>query len=416
MARVRLLRSKPKIDEAEWALTESRTAVRLAGLFDPAVDEDPSDSELDAAGAADPPTGAAEASPGVPVEAELPRPAPAAVDPIRPPDGQRPPIIVIGVDDRTASAPAPEPVVGIGREPVPVMAEDLDDRGRDSWLFDVADELASVPAVLARNGTPRPAKTRGKAPAAAVVASAFCPYCGVLLDPPPSASRRCTSCLQRIVVKRMDGRPVYLAEAAVLVFDAERRRQGSASRLTRQRQAWLRLAAGVGAPAGRVTRLAAARISQDAVDASRALYLAAADRALRAARRQRDWEGAARIRRDEARALYRAAGAPQPIPSEMLALFGEGAAAELRGIAEISRDAELISAGCCDACRADDQRIFRISQLLRVPRLPHAGCPRGLCRCHFDLAERDRSTLRRYLRRRSGAEARISPPEQARRS
>ena len=69
-----------------------------------------------------------------------------------------------------------------------------------------------------------------------------------------------------------------------------------------------------------------------------------------------------------------------------MALYREGVAAELRGIAEISRDAELVAASCCDACRADHHRIFRISTELRQPRLPHADCPRGLCRCHWDLA------------------------------
>jgi len=409
MPRVRLLRSKPKIDEAEWALTETRTAVRLAGLFDPVADEDASPEPADDA-AADAPSGGPAELP-VDAAAEAGPVIPAAPEPIQP-DGYRPPIVVIGRTGETGLEPAPSS----GRELVGVMAEDLDPRGRDSWLFDVADELASDPPAAPPRVATRVAKPRAKASGQPVVASAFCPYCGVLLDPPPAASRRCTSCLQRIVVKRISGRTVYLAEAAVLVFDAERRRQGSASRLTRQREAWLRLAVGVGAPAGRVARLGDARLSQEVVDATRALYLATADRAFRAARRQRDWELAARIRRDQARALYRQAGAPQPIPADIVELFGEGVAAELRGIAEISRDAELVSAGCCDACRADEGRIFRISQLLRVPRLPHAGCSRGLCRFRFDLGARDRSTLRRYLRRRSGAEGRVSPPEHAPRS
>jgi hypothetical protein len=50
--------------------------------------------------------------------------------------------------------------------------------------------------------------------------------------------------------------------------------------------------------------------------------------------------------------------------------------------------------------------VIRITTELRQPRLPHAECPRGLCRCHWDLATRDRTTMRRYLRRHATAETR----------
>jgi hypothetical protein len=95
----------------------------------------------------------------------------------------------------------------------------------------------------------------------------------------------------------------------------------------------------------------------------------------------------------------------------VVATYREGVAAELRGVAEISRDAELVSARCCDACRADDGRIFRITSELRTLRLPHADCPKGLCRCHWDLAARDRRTIRRYLQRRPGTAARTTSAE-----
>ena len=139
---------------------------------------------------------------------------------------------------------------------------------------------------------------------------------------------------------------------------------------------------------------------------ARTLYLTTVDRAFRAAKRDHDWEAASRIRREKATVLYRVAGSPLPPPADLVAMFREGVAAELRGIAEISRDAELVSASCCDVCRADDRLISRISHELREPRLPHDGCPRGLCRCRWDLAERDRTTMRRYLRRRPRAESR----------
>jgi hypothetical protein len=130
------------------------------------------------------------------------------------------------------------------------------------------------------------------------------------------------------------------------------------------------------------------------------LYVATADRSFNAAKRERRWEDASRMRREQALALYRIAGSPSTPPAETVALLREGATAELKGIATVARDAELGGADCCDACRADGGRIFPIAAELQAPRLPHAGCPRGLCRCRWDLAVRDRTTVQRYLRRR----------------
>jgi hypothetical protein len=259
----------------------------------------------------------------------------------------------------------------------------------------------------------KPTRTIRKTALVAPVPTAFCPYCALILEPPPASSRRCPRCRQRIIVKRVEGRAVYLTEAAVMVFEAERQRIASSSRLTRDRERWLKLAAAAGAPAERTSRLAAAALSEKVVDAARTLYVSTVERAFRAAKRSHDWATASRIRREEAFALYRLGGSPLPPPTALVAMLREGVAAELRGIAGISRDAELVSATCCDICQADDGRIFRIAHQLRVPRLPHEGCPKGLCRCGWDLAARDRTTMRRYMRRRSGTETRAGPDEPA---
>jgi hypothetical protein len=148
--------------------------------------------------------------------------------------------------------------------------------------------------------------------------------------------------------------------------------------------------------------------SEQAVGGARTLYLTTVERAFRTARRDRDWDGAARLRREEAALLYRVAGSPIPPPSDVVAMYQEGVTAELRGIAEISRNAELVSARCCAACRGDDRVVVRIAQELRALRLPHTGCPKGLCRCQWDLAARDRMTINRYLQRRPGPEAGVA--------
>lgn len=259
-----------------------------------------------------------------------------------------------------------------------------------------------------RSASARRAKLAKAAPVAVAVA-ASCPYCAALLEPPPKSSRGCPRCRHRIVVKRIDGRAVYLTEAAVLYFEAERRRIASSQRWTRERQRWLKLAAAAEAPPERAARLAAAQLSEEAVDAARALYMNTVERAFRSAKRDRRWEDASRIRREQAMALFRLAGSGSIPPEAIVTLHRAGVAAELRGIAEIAKDAELVSAACCDICRADDGRICRITQELLAPRLPHPGCPKGLCRCRWDLTARDRTTLRRYQRRPARANQRAVP-------
>jgi hypothetical protein len=450
-----LLHSRPKIDEEEAALAQSRVSARLATLFGAgasAPGEAPPAEDSSADSVEEPDRGDAAAMPSwVPTE-----PGPWL-------GLARPPIVVEGEDQRVGAHADGDEV-----ELVAVMARTEDEVGDDGWApllagpterapgpgqgdattvdeGDVAksaepDAPAPVEPVPARVEPPRAAAAGpsrqgsredrpgrslvGRSPAsrprarkvrAATVPVANCPYCALLMQLPPASSRRCDRCRQRIVVRRAEGRAVYLTEAAVLVFEAERQRVAASGRLTRERDRWLRLAAAAAAPAQRQSRLAAAPLSEGVVDAARALYMGTVDRAFRAAKREKDWESASRIRREQATALHRMVGSPLPPSADIVALFREGVAAELRGIAEISRDAELVSASCCDVCMAEHRQIFRIALELREPRLPHAGCPKGLCRCGWDLAARDRSAMRRLLRRRprpeSQAVANEPPPE-----
>jgi hypothetical protein len=199
----------------------------------------------------------------------------------------------------------------------------------------------------------------------------------------------------------VEGRVIYLTEASVAVFEAERRRMTNAGRWTRERDRWLKVAATVGAPSQRIARLAGAPISAEVVASAEALYTTTVERAFRAARRDRRWEDASRIRRDQAQVLFRFAGSPVPPPEAIVRLHREGASAQLRGIEEMTRQAELVSAGCCDVCKADGGGTFKISLELRTPRLPHEGCVKGLCRCDWYLPVRDHTMVRRQLRRRA---------------
>ncbi len=361
------------------------TAARLATAAPPAT-------AARAATAAPPATAASPAAPARPVTAAHPaapaRPATAArpAAPARPATAARPaapaPPVTAAPPATAARPAAPAP---------PVTAAPPATAARPA--------APAHPTALA---SPRPAASRSvpaSAPAVAVVVAALCPYCALLLQPPPTSGRRCPRCRQQIVVKHVDGRTAYLTEAAIAIFEAERRKESDVERLSRERERWLKLAVAAGAPAQKASRLATARLSQEAVDEARQLYLATVDRTFGAAKRDHRWEDAARIRREQAIALHRLAGSPQPPPDDLLAIYQEGVAAELRGLGEIVRDAELVSAMCCDPCRADNGRVVAISKELAAPQLPHQGCPKVFCRCTWDLATRDRELVLRYLRR-----------------
>ena len=239
-------------------------------------------------------------------------------------------------------------------------------------------------------------------------AAAGCPSCGTLLDPAPTRNRRCPNCRQPIVVRRHEGRLVLLTEAAVAVFDAERQRERDEIARNDARGRWLTLAATVRASRTRRQRLAAAAPSAEVVAASRSLYLRAAERAAREARHGQRWAEVARIRRAQAAALYADTGSPVPPPDEIVALHREGMDAVLRSLAPMAPDAELVAARCCPACAEDDGTIVRIAAELRASRLPHAGCPKGLCGCDWWIAEAERRSRRRRARAAGGAVA--APP------
>lgn len=428
-------RPSTKTDEAEFESAKTRTAARLADLF--GVDAPAARGDEPPAGPGD---GASEPGASMVVEHAMSADEALASGAGASPPGagaQRPPIIVdVGADlvgvmaesarvvpDLAGMNARPGGTMASGTSGDPVVTTDADPpsgrvagAGRGPRRKAAADRTGSRRAsASAQPSDPRgtragrAVRTRSTAGRRAAPVAAACPYCAVLLQPAPASSQRCARCRQRIVVRRVDERAVYLTEAALPVFQAERRRIASAGRLNRDRARWLKLAAAAGAPADRAARLSAAEVSEQVVEGCRTLYMSAVERAFRAARRERRWEDAARIRRTQALALHRAAGSPMPPPEEAVRLHRDGTGAELRGIAEIAREAELVSASCCDACRADDGRIFRIAAELRLPRLPHEGCPRGLCRCRWDLPARSRTTVRRYLLRRARADTAAGP-------
>lgn len=228
-----------------------------------------------------------------------------------------------------------------------------------------------------------------------------CPYCATPLDPPPVRPRLCPHCRQPIAVRHLDGRLVLLTEDAAPVFDEQRQREQDEITWTHARSRWLALAGHLGASEAKRDRLAAAPLTAETVDACRALYVDAADTAVRAARRAKRWKDVFAIRRAEAANLYADAGRVMPPPPDVLDLHRDAMLAQLRDLAATSRMAELASAGCCGTCRRDGDKAFRIDAELKAARLPHEGCPKGICGCEWWISTEDPKTRRR--RRRSPA-------------
>ena len=139
----------------------------------------------------------------------------------------------------------------------------------------------------------------------------------------------------------------------------------------------------MGAQSVRIERITDAVATDEQVLAARDLYLRSATAAFAAARREHRFADAGAIGRAHAQALYKDLGAPDPVPDEIVAVHREAMTADLRAQRAFGRDAELVAAPCCDACNADAGLIARISDEVKVSRLPHAGCPTGLCRCRW---------------------------------
>jgi hypothetical protein len=308
------------------------------------------------------------------------------------------------VPDAVTAAPDPDaaahpkPVKArAARAKAPKASDDAEPDARPSRGRRGSKTPSTAPrTVIAEDGQPTPpppprtraVRKRATHPKRAprrkpLVVLAACPSCAVLLDPPPTASRRCPSCRSRIVVKRLQGGVLYLTDTAAAALEAGQRLATERARLARARDRWLGMAAAVGATVAKLDRLATAIPSPEVVAAARALYLASADRAFTLAIKERRYSEAATMRRSQAAALHKDLGAPVPAPAEVVALLRDAGLAELRACRFVGRDAELSTGSCCSACQADDGRIVSIAVELKRPGLPHEACQKGRCRCRW---------------------------------
>jgi hypothetical protein len=271
---------------------------------------------------------------------------------------------------------------------VPVMAESALGRASADKPVRAAAPVRPVARPVSPAKSAAPAKARPRRRKGPINLPAACPSCGGVLDEVPTTARRCVECRQRIVVRRIEGRVVLVAEAVAPFFDAHRSRLQGGERIKREAGRWLQMAALAGAAPDVLearARKVAARPTPEAVTSARALYATTVERACRAARKAHDWKGLADLRFRQAKAYHRAAGATVPAEPAILALHAEAVDASLRRIAELAREAELVGGLCCEACRAASGTVVRITAERRTPSVPHADCPAGLCACRWDV-------------------------------
>ena len=185
------------------------------------------------------------------------------------------------------------------------------------------------------------------------------------------------------MVKRLDGGVLYLTVAAATALEAGQRRIKVTARLARIRDRWLTQASAVGASPAAIERIGRVTATEEGVEAARALYLGAANRAFVAANRERRFAEAASIRRAHVQALLRERGAADPVTDEIIGMYRDAMSAELKSQREFGRDVELVGAACCEACDVDSGLVVRITEEIKATRLPHAGCPKGVCLCRW---------------------------------
>lgn len=210
-----------------------------------------------------------------------------------------------------------------------------------------------------------------------------CPYCGIVLDPPPTRSRKCPECGDKIVVRtdRETGEKLYLTSEAVARFDAART-VASARKKAIRRIDWmglteadydskaLELAEKWGTPPspGDVYWTLANEQVHRLGDPRQSGY-----------EMQQIYSGMAQHLREEGR------------PHEHLQRQAHHARlayerAKIEGFLQENDQmwpVQVLGNACCEACELLDGRTYTFEQALQEMPLPPEKCTRGWCNCSW---------------------------------
>lgn len=209
--------------------------------------------------------------------------------------------------------------------------------------------------------------------------TAACPHCGVVLDPPPSGSRKCPDCRESIVVRTKAGTKLLFTPEGASRYDRERQREVAANKARRH-------ATNLGFDDGQWAAMESELTERfDQTPSAGDVFWSLANQAIQQAMQQPDWHRLKMIyftmglhlkdedkpfldvRRESMRCSVRE-------HVEQAARFGAG-------------EPQLKVLGCrpdCEVCAPDDERVYAANDLLtEEPPVPH-DCDWCACTLIFD--------------------------------
>lgn len=219
---------------------------------------------------------------------------------------------------------------------------------------------------------------QGSRPGARPVVAAACPYCGVILDPPPQRNRKCPACKENIIVRtrRADGAKLFLTAADGRAFDEQRKKEAA-------RNSALRHARNIGIVDHAFQQKEQALAKKWDSD-PRDVFWALANEAVISAMKAGDWHRLSMIYWEQALFMCEQ-GQPH------LDLQREASKSQLREIAATYADlatgghsfnkVEILGNACCDVCRKNHGRRFSIRDALEMLPIPNEACEEDWCNC-----------------------------------
>ena len=263
----------------------------------------------------------------------------------------------------------------------PITAADVieyDRQGHLVWASDVVlrwvGSRLPVNSAAPSQETAAPSKGQPSGDSGGAGNPAWCPYCGVILDPPPRGTRKCPVCREKIHLKRWPGE-----DTKRLMTEAQVQEANAAWDVYRLRNKAIRASENLG-----VSRAVFAR-EERALTESRHqtpppgdVFWSLSKRVIIDAGKGRDWQRLKMAYWHQARWLYEEGRDPM----QLSRLASE---AELRGYAEtgLVRRVEISDAGekACPACRQNGGKVMRIGDALKQMPIPNTHCENGWCRC-----------------------------------
>ncbi len=212
-----------------------------------------------------------------------------------------------------------------------------------------------------------------------------CPYCSVILEPPPKRSRTCPNCGQRIVVRteRGSGRKQFLTEQEGNRLDAERKAKAARNKAL-QRLEWL----GVTDQDFHVRERQL--IEQWGAEPRPGdVFWSLANEQIALLGSERRWH--------ELSMLYREMGLhllDDGSPHHRLQRLAHEA--ELKHLLagsqwglEGRRRAVILANACCNVCERLDGQVFTFDEAVDAMPLPSEDCQRDWCNCSWSVTYLD---------------------------